>query len=254
METDEDGIVLEDLEEKIRRLHPKMVYVVPTFQNPSGKTLSLERRKRVAELGSQYDVVILEDDPYRDLRYSGEELPPIKSFDRTGHTDLANSFSKIFSPGSRLGYIYAAQDIIQKLLDAKSATNSHAPAISQVLCAEFFKRGYFESHLRRIREIHRERRDVMMECLEKFFPEGTKWVYPDGGLFTWVELPGNINTTELLKEAVAHKVSFVAGEGFFTEGGGKGQNCMRLGFSAVPPEKIRIGMERLGRLIQSKLG
>ena len=254
VETDEDGIVLEDLEEKIRRLHPKMVYVVPTFQNPSGKTLSLERRKRLAELGSQYDVVILEDDPYRDLRYSGEELPPIKSFDRTGHTVLANSFSKIFSPGSRLGYIYAAQDIIQKLLDAKSATNSHAPAISQVLCAEFFKRGYFESHLRRIREIHRERRDVMMECLEKFFPEGTKWVYPDGGLFTWVELPGNINTTELLKEAVAHKVSFVAGEGFFTEGGGKGQNCMRLGFSAVPPEKIRIGMERLGRLIQSKLG
>lgn len=253
VKTDSQGIDPEDLEAKIQALHPKMVYVVPTFQNPSGVTLTRERRQRVAELGSRYHVVILEDDPYRDLRYSGEELPPIKAFDQTGHTVLANSFSKIFSPGSRLGYVCAAREIIQKLLDAKSATNSHAPAISQVLCAEFFKQGYFESHLPKICQIHKERRDVMMECLEKYFPKGSKWVCPDGGLFTWVELPGNVNTTELLKEAADYKVSFVAGEGFFTEGGGKGQNCMRLSFSSVEPEKIRIGIERLGRLVQSKL-
>ncbi len=252
VDMDEHGIIPEEVEKKIQEYHPKMVYVIPTFHNPTGRTLTAERRKALAEIGSRYDVLILEDDPYRDLRYSGEELLPIKSFDRTGHTILANSFSKIFSPGARLGYVYADTAIIQKLLDAKTATNSHTAAISQVLCAEFFNRGYFEEHLRNIRDIYRERRDVMIESIDRYLPAGTKRVFPDGGLFTWVELPGNINTTELLKEAVAQKVAFVAGEGFFVEGGGKGQNCMRISFGNVPPEKIRLGMERLGRLIASK--
>lgn len=252
-ETDADGIVPDDVERKIQEYHPKMVYVIPTFHNPTGRTLTKERRQRLAELGSQYDVLILEDDPYRDLRYSGEDLPPIKVFDKTGHTVLANSFSKIFSPGARLGYVAAARPIIERLLDAKTATNSHTSALAQVLCAEFFKRGYFEEHLKKIRAIYRERRDVMIECIDTYLPEGTKRVFPDGGLFTWVELPGGINTTELLKEAAAYKVAFIAGEGFFVEGGGKGRSCMRLSFGNVPPEKIRIGMERLGTLIASKL-
>lgn len=253
VECDEQGIVVEDVEKKIQEYKPKFVYVIPTFQNPTGKTLPLERRKRLAELGSQYDVIILEDDPYRDLRYSGEELAPIKAFDKTGHTVLANSFSKIFSPGSRLGYVFAAPEIIARLYDAKTATNSHTSNLAQVLCAEFFGRGYYDEHLKKICDIHRERRDVMMECLKTYMPEGTKWVYPDGGLFTWVELPEGIDTTALLPEANEHKVAYVAGEGFFTEGGGKGKNCMRLSFGNVSPEKIRIGMERLGKLIQSKL-
>lgn len=253
VETDDFGIVPEDVEAKIKEYHPKFVYVIPTFQNPTGKTLPVDRRKRLAELGSQYDVIILEDDPYRDLRYSGEELPPIKAFDKTGHTVLANSFSKIFSPGSRLGYVYAAPEIIAKLFYAKTATNSHTSTLAQVICAEFFNSGCYEKHLEKICSIHRERRDVMMECMEKYMPAGTKWVYPDGGLFTWVELPGDIDTTALLAEANTHKVAYVAGEGFFTEGGGKGKNCMRISFGNVNPEKIRIGMERLGNLIQSKL-
>ncbi len=253
VETDQYGIVPEDVEAKIKEYHPKFVYVIPTFQNPTGKTLPLERRKRLAELGSQYDVIILEDDPYRDLRYSGAELAPIKAFDQTGHTVLANSFSKIFSPGSRLGYVYAAPEIIARLYDAKTATNSHTSNLAQVICAEFFHRGYYDAHLKKICDIHRERRDVMMECLEKYMPVDTKWIYPDGGLFTWVELPDGIDTTALLLEANEHKVAYVAGEGFFTEGGGKGRNCMRLSFGNVTPEKIRIGMERLGRLISSKI-
>lgn len=253
VECDAYGMVVEDVEKKIQEYKPKFVYVIPTFQNPTGKTLPLERRKRLAELGSQYDVIILEDDPYRDLRYSGEELAPIKAFDKTGHTVLANSFSKIFSPGSRLGYVFASPEIIARLYDAKTATNSHTSNLAQVLCAEFFGRGYYDAHLKKICDIHRERRDVMMECLEKYMPEGTQWVFPDGGLFTWVELPEGIDTTALLPEANEHKVAYVAGEGFFTEGGGKGKNCMRLSFGNVSPEKIRIGMERLGKLIQSKL-
>lgn len=253
VETDDNGIVPEDVERKIQEYHPKMVYVIPTFHNPTGRTLITERRKQIAELGSKYDVLILEDDPYRDLRYSGEELPPIKAFDKTGHTILANSFSKIFSPGARLGYVLATPEIIAKLFDAKTATNSHTSALAQVLCAEFFKRGYFEEHLKKICDIYRERRDVMIESIDTYLPEGTKRVFPDGGLFTWVELPGDIDTTELLKEAVEHKVAFVAGAGFFTEGNGKGSNCMRISFGNVPPEKIRIGMERLGKLIQMRL-
>ena len=253
VEMDENGMIMEDLEAKIQQYNPKIIYVIPTFQNPSGRTLSVERRQKVAELGSKYDVLVLEDDPYRELRYSGEDLPPIKYFDKTGHTIYANSFSKIFSPGARLGFVYAAPEIITKLFDAKTATNSQTNGVTQVLCAEFFNRGYYEQHIEQVRAIYKERRNVMMDCIDKYLPAGTKRVFPDGGLFTWVELPGDIDTTALLEEAAAYKVAFVAGEGFFTDGGGRGHNCMRLSFGSVPPEKIRIGMERLGRLITSKM-
>ena len=253
VEMDENGMIMEDLEAKIQQYNPKIIYVIPTFQNPSGRTLSVERRQKVAELGSKYDVLVLEDDPYRELRYSGEDLPPIKYFDKTGHTIYANSFSKIFSPGARLGFVYAAPEIITKLFDAKTATNSQTNGVTQVLCAEFFNRGYYEQHIEQVRAIYKERRNMMIDCIDKYLPAGTKRVFPDGGLFTWVELPGDIDTTALLEEAAAYKVAFVAGEGFFTDGGGRGHNCMRLSFGSVPPEKIRIGMERLGRLITSKM-
>ncbi len=250
---DDHGLVVEDVEEKIKKYNPKIVYVIPTFQNPTGLTLSLERRKRLAELGSKYDVIILEDDPYRDIRFSGTHLPPIKSFDKTGHTIFAGSMSKIFSPGSRLGYTVADESIMKHLVNAKSATNSHTSMISQVLCQEFFHRGHFPQHLAELRETHKERREVMVECLKTMFPANTKHTFPDGGLFIWVELPESINTTELLKEATEkYKVSYIAGEGFFTDGGGKGRNCMRLSFSGVKPEIIRVGMERLGKLVSSK--
>lgn len=252
VDMDDDGMVLEDLEAKILRYKPKMVYIIPTFQNPSGRTLSLDRRKKVAELGSKYDVIVLEDDPYRDIRYSGKDLLPIKAFDETGHTILANSFSKIFSPGSRLGYILASDEVTAKLFDAKTATNSHTSMLPQVICAEFFKRGYYPAHHKMICDLYRERRDTMIECIDRFFPKGTKRTFPDGGLFTWAELPGGINTTELLVESTSNpevKVAFVAGEGFFIEGGGKGNNCMRISFGAVEPERIKIGVERLGNLI-----
>lgn len=256
VDMDENGMIPEDLEEKIRRYSPKVVYVIPTFHNPTGRTLSLERREKIAALGSRYDVVILEDDPYRDIRYSGEELKPIKAFDKTGHTILANSFSKIFSPGSRLGYVVANDEVIEKLLDAKSATNSHTSMLPQVLCAEFFKRGYYPAHHKQICDLYRIRRDTMIESIDLYFPEGTSRTFPDGGLFTWAELPGRIDTTELLAEATSNpevKVAYVAGEGFFIEGDGRGKNCMRLSFGAVPPERIRIGAERLGKFLRSRM-
>lgn len=256
VDMDDDGICTDDLEEKIRQYHPKMIYVIPTFQNPSGRTLSLERRKRVAELAAEYDVLVLEDDPYRDIRYSGVDLPPIKCFDTVGNVVVANSFSKIFSPGVRLGYVMAEPEIIHYMLEVKSATNSHSSMLPQVLCAEFFKRGYYPAHHEMLCNLYRERRDAMLESIDKYFPAGTKHSFPDGGLFTWVELPEGIDTTELLQEATSDpdvKVAFVAGEGFFVEGGGKGKNCMRMSFGGNTPEKIREGVMKLGRLIEKKL-
>lgn len=251
---DDDGMDTEDLEEKIQRYHPKMIYTIPTFQNPSGRTLSLSRRKRVAELAAQYDVVVLEDDPYRDIRYSGEDLPPIKAFDQSENVILGNSFSKIFSAGSRLGYIVGNDRITAHLKDAKSALNSHTSMLPQILCAEFFERGYYEAHHKMICDLYRERRDVMMECLDRYFPAGTKHTRPDGGLFTWAELPGALNTTALLQEAVSRqdvKVSYIAGEKFFVDGAPI-TNCMRISFGAVPPDQIRLATQRLGRMLCEK--
>ena len=256
VDMDDDGICTDDLEEKIRQYHPKMIYVIPTFQNPSGRTLSLERRKKVADLAAEYDVLVLEDDPYRDIRYSGVDLPPIKCFDTVGNVVVANSFSKIFSPGVRLGYVMAEPEIIHYMLEVKSATNSHSSMLPQVLCAEFFKRGYYPAHHEMLCNLYRERRDAMLESIDKYFPAGTKHSFPDGGLFTWVELPEGIDTTELLQEATSDpdvKVAFVAGEGFFVEGGGKGKNCMRMSFGGNTPEKIREGVMKLGKLIEKKL-
>ena len=253
VECDDCGMILEDVEKKIQKLHPKLVYIIPTFQNPTGKTFPLERRKKLAEIGSKYDVIILEDDPYQELRYSGEPLPPIKCFDKTGHTVYANSFSKIFSPGSRLGFCHASHDIITKLFDAKSATNSHTSTFAQVVCAEFFNRGLFSSQLKKLCEIHRERRDVMMNCFAKYMPDGTKWVHPDGGLFSWVELPGGIDTAALLPEANAAGIHYIAGSSFYVQGGNMGSNAMRVSFGNVTPEKIDIAVQQLASLVKNKL-
>ncbi|CAG1003269.1 2-aminoadipate transaminase [Anaerolineales bacterium] len=252
-ETDDHGLVIEDVESKVKQYSPRMIYVIPTFQNPSGRTMSVERRKALAELGSQYDVVILEDDPYSELRYSGDRLPPVKYFDETGNTVFIDSFSKIFSPGSRLGYVYANEDVIRKVYEAKTATNSHTNMVTQILCAEFFNRGLFEPHLKLIRDIHRERRDVMMDCIKTMLPEGVKYVYPDGGLFTWVELPEQVDTAEMLADAKAQKVAYVPGREFFVEGQPIRNNGMRVCFGSVTPDKIRVGMERLAKVIRSKL-
>jgi 2-aminoadipate transaminase len=251
-ETDEHGLVIEDVVAKIKQYSPKMIYVIPTFQNPSGRTTSLERRRALAELGSQHDIVILEDDPYCEMRYSGEALPPIKYFDETGNTIFVNSLSKIFSPGARLGYTFADRNIIDKLYEVKTATNSHTNVITQVLCAEFFNRGLYEPHLKRIRDIHRERRDTMMDCIKSMLPDANH-VYPDGGLFTWVELPEQVDTTAMLEEAKAQKVAYMPGREFFVEGQPIRNNCMRVSFGSVPPEKIQVGMERLSKVIRSKL-
>lgn len=252
---DAEGTDLNDLEDKIKKYRPKMIYTIPTFQNPSGKTLPIERRKKIAELAAKYDVLVLEDDPYRELRYSGADLPPIKSFDQSGNVIFAASFSKNFSAGCRLGYVVANPCIMEKMQYAKCATNSHTPVLTQILCAEFFKRGYYPEYRKFFCDVHRKRRDIMVDVLKKYLPQGSTYTVPDGGLFTWVELPGGIDTKQLRAEAVARediRVTFAPGETFFPKDSVQ-NNCMRLSFSNVQPEDIEVGIRKLSGLIREKL-
>lgn len=253
VETDEGGLVIEALEENIKKHHPKIIYVIPTFQNPSGRTTPLERRRAIAELAARYDVMVIEDDPYCELRYNGQALPTIKSFDQTGHVVYANSFSKIFSPGCRLGYVYADKEIADRMYDVKTAYNSLTNVHTQVICAEFFNRGLYPAHLERNKAIHRERRDAMMASLKAHMPQGVEWVYPDGGLFTWATLPGGLSTTELLPEAMKAGVTYLPGHQFFTEGQPIRDDSMRLSYGQMPPEAIDRGVKILAEVIAAKL-
>lgn len=255
-EMDDEGLIMEDVEEKLRKYNPKFIYTVPTFQNPTGVTMSLERRKKLAELAAQYDTIVIEDDPYREIRYSGETLPYIKSFDTTGHVVLANSFSKIFSPGARLGYIVADPGIIDKLCNVKLGTDTCTNTLAQCLAAEFFRRGYYPEHLRGLCDLYRSRRDAMLKAIDASFPESTKHTLPDGGYYTWVELPKCINASAM-KGEIAEKLNVCYGDGaiFFSEGTeeGSGTNCMRLNFSGPDEETIDTYIRRLGEFFCEKM-
>ncbi|HSQ33404.1 MAG TPA: PLP-dependent aminotransferase family protein [Peptostreptococcaceae bacterium] len=248
VETDEHGMIMEDLELKMEKYSPKMLYTIPTFQNPTGKTLPLERRKKVAELASTYNVIVMEDDPYCDLRYKGEGLPHIKSFDQTGHVILLNSFSKIISPGLRVGTVVAEQDIIEKIVVAKQCADTHTTNLTQVVCAEFLNRGLLPGHLEAITPIYSKRLDTMLDGIQKYFPPGTKYTQPEGGLFIWAELPGEPNVQALLEKAAQeYKVAFVPGKPFFINPE-DGKNSLRLNFSSNTSENIEEGMKRLGEV------
>ena len=248
VETDEHGMIMEDLELKMEKYSPKMLYTIPTFQNPTGKTLPLERRKKVAELASTYNVIVMEDDPYCDLRYKGKESPHIKSFDQTGHVILLNSFSKIISPGLRVGTVVAEQDIIEKIVVAKQCADTHTTNLTQVVCAEFLNRGLLPGHLEAITPIYSKRLDTMLDGIQKYFPPGTKYTQPEGGLFIWAELPGEPNVQALLEKAAQeYKVAFVPGKPFFINPE-DGKNSLRLNFSSNTSENIEEGMKRLGEV------
>ncbi|MCL2492700.1 MAG: PLP-dependent aminotransferase family protein [Clostridiales bacterium] len=248
VETDDDGMLMDDLEAKIKNHRPKLLYTVPTFQNPTGRTLSLERRKRVAELAGQYEMIVMEDDPYCDLRYKGDALPPIKAFDTADNVLLVNSFSKIISPGLRVGTVAANPEIIAKMTIAKQCTDTHTAILAQAICADYLNRGLLPGHLKAVAPMYKERLDAMIEGIEKYFPAGTVHTNPEGGLFVWVRLPGKPDIAELLKIATRkYKVAFVPGTPFYLDPA-DGSNSIRLNFSSNTPGRIETGMKRLGEL------
>ena len=250
VESDEGGVKLDALEEAIQKHHPKLLYIIPSFQNPSGRTLAADRRRPIAELAAKYGFLVLEDDPYRDLRYTGEHLPTIKSYDRTGHVAYMGSFSKIISPGLRVGYLVAQQDIVRKCAIGKQGTDLHTPNLNQAIVDQFLRRGLLAPHIQSILPPYRDQMRRMLEALQAF-PEGTRWTTPEGGLFIWVELPERLNATELFPAAVDAGVAYVPGTYFYPFGGH--HNTLRLNFSNSTPEQIGIGMEKLKTLFESNL-
>ncbi len=253
---DHDGMRIDLLEEKLEELkregkRVKFVYTVSTFQNPMGVTMSLDRRKRLIELAKEYDFLIVEDNPYSELRYSGKPVPPIKHFDDEGRVIYLGTFSKILAPGFRLGWIAAHPHFIRKIEIAKQAVDLCANTFGQVIAWKYVEGGYLDEHIPRIIEFYKPRRDAMLEALEEYMPEGVEWTKPDGGMFIWVTLPEGIDTKLMMEKAVAKGVAYVPGEAFFAHRDVK--NTMRLNFTYVPEEKIREGVKRLAETIKEEL-
>ena len=248
MPMDEGGVIIEEVEKLVQKHHPKMMYIIPTFQNPTGRTLLLERRKALAEMAAKYGFVIAEDDPYRDLRYTGEALPSISSFDEEGWVVYMSSFSKYIAPGLRVGAAAVPHaGLLRKMVIGKQSSDVHSPILTQAIVELYLEKGLLPGHLDRICGEYRAQMEAMLEGFA-CFPEGTKHTVPQGGLFVWAELPEGMNATDALNRAVAQNVAFVPGTHFYPEGGH--ENTLRLNFSMQTLERIREGMERLGRAIK----
>ncbi|MBS1808294.1 MAG: PLP-dependent aminotransferase family protein [Acidobacteria bacterium] len=251
--SDDEGMDVDDAERQLRE-NPdiKLIYLVANFQNPSGTTLGFERRQRLLQLASQYGVRILEDDPYGELRYRGELLPPIKSLDEDGIVIYLSTFSKTITPGLRVAWLVAEPKIYSKLVIAKQATDLHTNTVSQFAVHHYLTNNDADQHITKLRGVYGERCRVMLESLAQYFPTGVRWTKPEGGMFLWVELPSHLNTSQLLPAAISAKVAFVPGAPFFANE--RPQNFMRLNFSNQTPERIELGIKTLAEVIaQSEL-
>jgi 2-aminoadipate transaminase len=252
---DNDGMRMDLLERELEKLRkkgkkPKFIYEVPDFQNPAGITMSEERRLEFIALARRYDVLILEDSPYRELRYEGEPVRSIYSLDGNGQVIALHTFSKILFPGMRLGWVVADEAIIEKLCIAKQSTDLCTPSFTQAIVAEFMARGLLDKVIEQVRRINREKRQVMLDALDKHMPrlDGLAWTRPQGGLFLWVSLPEYMDADQLFYEAVDRNVAYVIGSAFFCDG--RGKNTMRLNFSFPTKDEIVEGVQRLAKVIE----
>ena len=260
---DDEGLDVDRLEGELRA-GPKFLYILPNFQNPAGVTLSLERRRRLVELANHYGAPIVEDDPYGQLRYEGEHIPPLVKIDAeyhecangecdfTGNVFYLSTLSKTLAPGLRIAWIVAPESVIGRLVQMKQGSDLHTSTFCQMVAYEVAKDGFLDVHVKKIREVYGERRNAMLDALARHFPEAVRWTRPQGGLFLWITLPEGFDSTALLREALdLEKVAFVPGASFFPTGGGE-RTC-RLNFSYARPEVIDEGIRRLGTVIKRKL-
>jgi 2-aminoadipate transaminase len=253
---DDEGMKMDLLEKVLERLakrgrKPKFIYVVPDFQNPSGVTMSLERRKRLLELAYHYEVPVVEDSPYRDLRYRGKTVPAIYSLDGQNHVIVLSTFSKLLSPGLRLAWIMAPVEWMDRMVVAKQAMDLCSPTYTQLMAAEYLRRGLLSSQIENIRKIYGRKLEVMLEALRKYMPKGVAWSKPEGGLFLWVKLPKKMSANDLFPKAIENKVAYVVGTAFHCNG--KGQNTMRLNFSFPSEQQIDEGIQRLAKMIRENM-
>ncbi len=247
---DEGGLKLDALEQAMAEHHPKLLYVIPNFQNPTGRTLAADRRPAIAKLAAKYGVVVAEDDPYRDLRYTGEAAPAIKYYDEEGWVVFLGSFSKIISPGMRVGYMAGDAGILRKCTLGKQSSDLHTANLTQAIVDRFLRENLLPDHIARISAAYREQMEAMVKRLESF-PAGTRFIRPEGGLFVWVELPEGLDALELLPKCVERRVAYVPGTHFYAFGGHP--NTLRLNFSNSTLEQIGEGMEALRAVLEEAL-
>ncbi len=253
---DADGMRVDELEQTLDRLDregrtPKFVYTIPSFQNPGGVTLSLERRRRLVALAHAHELLVLEDNPYGLLRYEGAPLPTLRSLDGGEFVIYLGTFSKILSAGVRLGWTVAPRPVLEKLALGKQGTDLCSSTLGQVWVAEYFRAGDWEGYLGVLRDLYARRRDVMLAALEEHFPPEATWTRPQGGLFLWATLPDYLDTTDLLARALREDVAFVPGRAAYLDG--RGGSSMRLNFSGVGDDEIREGVRRIGRVISEQV-
>jgi 2-aminoadipate transaminase len=252
MQTDENGLIPESMAEVIEKHHPKLVYLIPTFQNPTGRTIPEDRRREIAEIAKRTNTLILEDDPYGSLRFRGSFVPTIYSM-APEHVVYAGSFSKVFAPGLRVGYYIAPELISKWLVLAKQGVDLHTSSFTQALATEFLKAGYMESHIPRIIQLYKPKQEAMLEAMDEHFPSSFTWSKPEGGMFIWAEGPKGLDTMAVYEEAINNNVAFVPGKYFYTEPG-EGQETMRLNFTMADEETLRRAVDRLGTAIRTVLG
>lgn len=249
---DEEGMIMDELEKTLKN-NPdaKFIYTIPDFQNPTGRTMSLERRRKLVEIANKYDIIIIEDNPYGEIRFAGKQIPPVKHFDTEGRVIYISTFSKIFCPGLRLGWICADKQILEKYVPFKQNADLHSDIFAQMITAKYMEMYDIEAHIEGIREIYKQRRNLMIECIEQEFPANVKHTSPEGGLFIWIELPEGINADELFRTALENNVAFVSGTSFFPNG--NHNNAFRLNFSNMPEDRIAEGIKRLGAVLKENI-
>ena len=262
--TDDEGIIPEELEKALKSGPARLIYLIPNFQNPMGVTIPAERREKIARLADSYGVPIVEDDPYGYLRFEGEEIPHLMSFDaknfslpmseypEKGNVVRLGTFSKTLCPGFRVAWAVGPTDLIREMVQAKTGADLHTSTYTQMVAYETAKEGFIDEHILLLREKYRQRRDVMLNAMQKMFPEGIEWTHPKGGLFLWVRLPKHVDATEVLKTAIKdYRVAYVPGEPFHANGGGK--NTLRMSFSTATARQIEEGIDRLSRVFRSEI-
>ncbi|MEW6455379.1 MAG: PLP-dependent aminotransferase family protein [Acidobacteriota bacterium] len=248
---EKDGLNIEILEDILKKYNPKFIYTMPNFQNPTGITMSIDKRKKLIFLAEKYNVPIIEDDVSGDLRFENEDLPPLKALDRTRQVIYINSWSKKLIPGFRVGWAVLNESIRDKFIALKQVEDLATNTISQAILYKFCSRGYFKTHLRKIRKKYRERRNTMIRGIRKYFPESIKVVKPEGGLFLWVRFADGVDLIPVFETSVKNGILFSLGTLFYNSK--KGKNEMRLCFAANPPEKIEEGIKILGDIISTTL-
>lgn len=250
--TDNNGMIIEELEKILESTeNVKMIYVIPDFQNPTGKTWSMERRNKFMDVINKFEIPVVEDNPYGELRFEGEILPSLKSMDEKGLVIFLGSFSKIFCPGYRIGWVCASQQILSKFVFVKQGADLQASTISQREVSKFIEVYDLDAHVEKIKTVYKKRRDLMLSTIKEYFPEGIEYTHPEGGLFTWIELPSHLDARKIMEKCLENNVAYVPGGSFFPNGGK--ENTFRLNYSNMPDEKIVEGVKRLAEALNEAL-